>query len=122
MGDFDKAIRDHNKAIDLDPEDAKTYDARGFTYGRKGDFDAALRDYNKAIEVNPEYANVYLNRGEVWLHRKDWQKAKTDLTKAKNMGVDIVEAFHNDYGGVEAFEATTGINLPADIAALLQGA
>ena len=32
------------------------------------------------------------------------------------------QADHNDYESVEVFEAETGITLPADIAALLQGA
>ena len=44
-GDFDAAIADYTKAIELNPEDADTYHIRGFAYADKGDFDAAISDY-----------------------------------------------------------------------------
>ena len=59
------------------------------------------------------------NRGEAWLHLQEWEKAKSDLITAKDLGVDIIAAFHNDYANVEDFEQKTGIQLPEDIAALL---
>ncbi len=118
-GDFDNAIRDYNTAIKLKPDFAETYNNRGATYYKKGDFDNAIRDYNTAIKLKPNDAMAYYNRGEAWLHLQEWEKAKSDLTAAKDMGKDIINTFHNDYKSVEDFEQKTGIQLPADIAALL---
>ncbi len=38
---------------------------------------------------------------------------------AKNMGVDIIAAFQNDYANVADFEQKHNVKLPEDIAALL---
>ena len=118
--DFDAAIKDYNKAIDLDPEDARFYNNRGVAYRNIGDFEAAIQDFSKAINLDPEDAGVYSNRGKAWLHLKEWQKAKSDLTTAKDMGFDIIKSFQNDYASVADFEAKNGVNIPTDIAALLQ--
>ena len=117
-GELDTAIQDFNTAIKLKPEFAAYYN-RGLTYGKKGDFDAAIADYSKAIELKPEFADAYTNRGEAWLHLQQWEKAKADLTTAKDMGSDIVASFHNDYESVENFEALRDVEVPEDIAALL---
>ena len=121
-GNFDAGIRDLNKAIELNEENAFAYNNRGVSYYKNGEYDVAIRDYTTAIELDPQHANVYYNRGEALLHLKEWPKAKADLMKAKDFGIDIVEGFHNDYESIEAFETKTGITLPAEIAALLQGA
>ncbi len=119
IGKFQKAIEDFNKAIEIQPDNDKVYYNRGVVYNKKGLYGKAIEDYNKAIEIQPDNDKAYHNRGEVWLHLKDWEKAKADLITAKEMGVDIVAAFRNDYESVADFEQKTGIQLPEDIAALL---
>ena len=107
------------------PENIKNIYAERYVYsGRichfRGTFEAAVQNFNKAIELNPELAEAYINRGETRLHEKKWEKAKADLITAKDMGIDIVAVFHNDYGSVEDFEAKHGVKVPEDIAALLR--
>ena len=117
--DFDNAINDYNTAIQLQPDDAGGYNNRGVAYAQKSDFGFAIQDFTKAIQLKPDFPEAYYNRGEAWLHLQEWEKVKSDLITAKDMGVDIIAAFHNDYASVEDFEQKTGIQLPADIAALL---
>ena len=119
IGKFQNAIEDYNKAIEIQPDYVHAYNNRGIAYYKKGELDNAITDYNKALELKPDYDNAYYNLGEAWLHLKDWEKAKADLITAKEMGVDIIASFHNDYASVEDFEQKTGIQLPPDIAALL---
>ena len=118
-GEPDRAIEDFDKAIELKPDDPIAYNNRGFTYSRKDELDRAIKDYNKAIELNPELSSAHFNRGMYWLHLQKWQEAQSDLTDAKNMGMDIIAEFRNDYGDVRAFEQKIGITLPKDIAAML---
>ena len=119
--EFDTAIQDFNKAIELNPKLAEVYNNRGAAYAKKGRFDRAIQDYDKAINLNPKDADAYTNRGEAWLHLREWEKAKADLITAKDMGNDIVAAFHNDYENIADFETKRGMKVPEDIAALLRG-
>ncbi|MCK5486751.1 MAG: tetratricopeptide repeat protein, partial [Desulfobacterales bacterium] len=47
-GQYDKAISDYNKAIEINPKDAEAYYNRGYAYGEKGEYDKAISDYTKA--------------------------------------------------------------------------
>ena len=119
-GDFDNAIFNFNEAIRLDPDFAEAYYIRGFAYDGKGELNKAIEDYTKAITLKLDDAGVYYNRGEAWLHLQEWKKAKGDLITAKNMGMDIVAAFRNDYRNVAAFEQKHKVKLPKDIIALVR--
>ena len=68
-GDYDRAIADFDKAIQLKPDYADAYDNRGVAYGSKGDYDRAIADYDKAIQLKPDYADAYYNRGARSTHR-----------------------------------------------------
>ena len=118
-GDYKRAIADCSQAIDLKPNFADAYHNRGVAYGQGGNFQRAIEDYNRAIELKSDLDRSYAGRGVVWLHLKEWDKAGADLTTAKNMGVDIIAAFRNDYKNVEAYERANRVKLPEDIAAML---
>src|SRR5262249_47557919 len=54
-GDYDRAIRDYDEAIRLDPKFVRAYEERGAAYSWKGDYDRAIRDYDEAIRLDPKY-------------------------------------------------------------------
>ena len=118
-GEYDRAIEDFTKAIELNPNYAIAYNNRGRVYSDKGEIDRAIEDYNTAIELKPELAEAYYNRGEAWLHLGEWDKAKSDLTVARSMGINIITAFDYLYESVPDFEDRNGVKLPEDIAAML---
>ena len=63
-GQYDKAISDYNKVLEINPRFAEAYDNRGHAYSQgKGQLDKAIADFTKAIEINPSYALAYNNRG-----------------------------------------------------------
>ena len=119
MGELDLAIKDYSEAIEIDPKLAHPYNNRGNAYRQKRYFDKAIEDCDKAIKLNPKLGLAYYIRGEVWLNLKEWDKARSDLTDAKNVGVDIVEAFHNTYRDISTFERRNDVKVPQDIAAML---
>jgi len=53
-GDFDRAIADYNKAIELNPNYAPAYNSRGRAYTSKGDYVHAVADVTKAGELTPK--------------------------------------------------------------------
>ena len=116
---YNNAIKDFTEAIRLKPASTDSYYHRGMTYVKKDDYNRAIEDYTKAIQLNPNYADAYYNCGEAWLHLGQWEKAKSDLTTAKDMGVDIIASFQNAYKNVSDFKQENGIQLPADIVAML---
>ena len=118
-GDFDRALVDYNKAIQLKPDYAEVYNNRGIAYVNKGDYDRAIGDYTEAIALKPDLALAYFNRGVTLLRLREWEEAKSDLTVARAMGVNVIAMFHNDFKSVPDFEQRNGVNLPADIAAML---
>jgi 4-amino-4-deoxy-L-arabinose transferase-like glycosyltransferase len=54
MGQYDAAIKDYDKSIELKPRYANTYDNRAKAYRAEGRFDEAIRDYDKAIKLKPD--------------------------------------------------------------------
>ena len=113
------AIKDYTTAIELEPDNAAAYGNRGNAYFSKGKFYPAIKDFNTVIQLDADDAAAYGSRGFVWLHLKEWDKARSDLTVAKNMGVDIVKAFHNTHKNIFTFERRNDVKLPEDIVAML---
>ena len=62
--EYDGAIQDFTKAIELDPKDPTAYNGRGMAYQKKNDLINAQKDFNEAIRVDPKLASAYRNRGE----------------------------------------------------------
>ncbi len=56
---YDKAISDHNKALEINPRDAGAYNNRGIAYMLKGKYDKAWEDVHKAqdlgIKIHPGF-------------------------------------------------------------------
>lgn len=81
-GNYDQAIADYTKAIEINPNDADYYKIRGDAYGgKKEDLGRALSDYTKAIELAPQRSGLFVRRGVVYAAKKDYGRAIADFTK-----------------------------------------
>ncbi len=100
-GDLEKAIQDHNRAIELaQAENDNTTTAmalsnRGNIYSVMGESDKALKDYNRAISIDPDYSQAYYNRGRVFSDTREFQKAIDDYSKAITLNPVYTKAYHN---------------------------
>lgn len=66
-GEYDLALADANKAIELNPKSSRGYFARGYVYETSEQNEAAIADGEKALalgEVGSEYEPAYLNNFE----------------------------------------------------------
>jgi len=66
VGEYDKAIADCSKAIELDPESIYPYINRSFAYYYKHDFDKALDDCDKAIAMRSYDASLYYHKAMIF--------------------------------------------------------
>ncbi len=118
-GEIIYAIQDYSTAIGLNPELVEAYTHRGDVYLSKIDIHRAIEDYNAAIKLNPDAGLAYGNCGVAQLHLQHWGNAKVNLTVAKILRVNIIALFHSIYKSAADFEQKTGIQLPEDIATML---
>ena len=86
-GDYQGAIDDYTKAIELDPQYADAYNNRGTSKGRLKDYQGAIADLTKTIEINPQYVDAYLNRGVARELVNDLEGACNDWRKAAGLGL-----------------------------------
>jgi tetratricopeptide (TPR) repeat protein len=82
LKDFEGAMLDYTKAIELDPNNSINYKYRGDMMFELKNFKEALADYTKAVELDPNYAFSYTNRGDTKFELQDYQSAILDYTKA----------------------------------------
>ena len=93
--EIDRAIKDYNKAIKLNPDYALAYYNRGSAYQSKDEIDRAIKDYNKAIKLNPNYASAYNNRGNAYQDKGEIDQAFKDYNKAIKLNPDYALAYYN---------------------------
>ena len=120
LGELESAVRDFTKAISINPNFYHPFYNRGKAYYRKEEYDLAINDLSKAVVLNPECGRAYFYRGMARLHSYEWTTFKVDLTTATRNGVNIASEFSALESSVGAFERKIGVELPEDIAALLQ--
>jgi len=82
-GELEKALADHNKAIEILPTLGQAYINRGNVYHHMQRYEAALADYRKAIalEVSPRHVPWY-NTGLTLLKLKRFDEALAAFRKA----------------------------------------
>jgi tetratricopeptide (TPR) repeat protein len=99
LGDFDRAIADYERALQLRPGDPKSlrnlriaHTRRGLAAARVGDVDRALGDLARAIELEPGHPTAYVRRAELRLERGEIEAAIEDLETAARLAPDNKEA------------------------------
>jgi uncharacterized protein (TIGR02145 family)/uncharacterized repeat protein (TIGR02543 family) len=80
--DYDLAVAEFDKAIQLSQNNAEAYYGRGRAYLRKGDNSRAVADYSQAIRLNPKDAISYSNRGRAYARMNDYDNAVSDFESA----------------------------------------
>jgi len=90
---YDEAIADYTRVIELSPRSVNAYKNRGLAYYAKGQHDEAIADYNKALEIDPRLAPAYLNRGATYAAKGQYDKAISDLNRALEINPRYAEAY-----------------------------
>lgn len=92
-GEYDAAISDFTRAIELRPRFAMAHFYRGRAYHRKGEHDKALPDLNEAIELDPNLAVAYGDRAVIHFMRKEYDKVWENIHKQESLGLQANPGF-----------------------------
>jgi len=85
LENYDLALADYSKAIELDPNKPVYYNNRGNTHNKLENYDLALADYSKAIELDPNFDLPVYNKACTYALLKDTGEACTWLRRACQM-------------------------------------
>jgi tetratricopeptide (TPR) repeat protein len=97
----EEAMRDFNRALELNPRDANAYVGRGTLLTRTGRHVAALKELAHAIEIDPRYAEAYAKRCFVSMMLERADQAVTDCERAVALDPSHRDA-HTNLGVVYA--------------------
>jgi len=74
-GDWEKAISEYQKAVELVPSFIRVYYRQGFAYAVIGDVDKAISAYKKVIDLAPDFARVQANIAFLYKEKGERDKA-----------------------------------------------
>ena len=81
-GQYQQAIEELNKAIELNPKLATAYLNRGAAYNSLGQYERAIKDLDKALELDPKNAPAHTNIGLAYYMVGQYDRAVEDLSEA----------------------------------------
>ena len=93
--DYDEAIRDFTKALELDPTSYRVVYYRGVVHSVLKQFAEAIDDYTMSLEIYPYQAFCMFRRGQSYFHIGDYPQALSDCDASLSMEPDneVVKKF-----------------------------
>ena len=82
QGNYEKALRDFNRSIAMNPQPSLYYNNRGFFFLTHQKLDLALKDFSEAIRRNKNSFPAYSNRARVYFAKDMWHNAIQDIDQA----------------------------------------
>ncbi|MBI5670502.1 MAG: tetratricopeptide repeat protein [Chloroflexi bacterium] len=94
---YERAIKDYSRALELDENLLAAYNNRGVVYAALQDYDKAAADFDKVLQLNPDYIPGYNNRSIIYAIQRDYDAAISLLQDAiSRSGIDDVLAQYRD--------------------------
>lgn len=93
--EYEKALKDYNRYIELNKTDALIFSNRGNLHGLMGNYELALKDYSKAAELDSTKVDTYVNKGVTYIRMEQYDKAVKELNTAAQMEPDNVAVYAN---------------------------
>ncbi len=82
MNDWDRAIRDFDKAIEIDAGNASAFYYRGTAFMLKEDYGRAVSDLSRAIGIHPEHRAAIFARGISYVNMGKGKEGSRDIKRA----------------------------------------
>ena len=107
QGMHERAMKDFDAAIALDPAFSPAYNNRGKALRETGRIEEALENYSAAIALDPAFAAAYNNRGVAFMMTGRIEQAIADFDRAIRLQPSYGNAYTNRgkaYGALGRFE------------------
>ncbi len=92
---YNEALKDLNRAIQLDPEDPHAYVNRGVVYKSQKEYEKAFSDYRHAININPSLIEAYINLGSIHEELKQNDDTISAYTRALELDPSLDKVYIN---------------------------
>lgn len=79
---YEAAIADYNKTIEINDKFSWPYLNRAIAYGRLKRWNEAIVDYGRALDIDPHYASAYNGRAWTYCQIGKFEEALVDANKA----------------------------------------
>lgn len=106
-GEYDKAIIELEKAIELEPDNNIAYTDLAASYFKNGDYENAVVTWSEVIQFNPDEAGPYYERGLSYFNLKGYDQAIDDLTQSIDLDATNADAYSvrgKSYAFLEKYE------------------
>ena len=97
MKRYEDALKDFNRAIELENKDSWTIAQRGFTHLLLGHYEDAVRDFEKPILSDPENDWLRYLKSLAYLRLNTLEEALNSLQQAISLAAQEYEAKPDDY-------------------------
>jgi tetratricopeptide (TPR) repeat protein len=94
-GQYNLAIADFSKSIELKPDYAIAYNNRANSYAEQKKYALALKDYSNAVRYDPDYVAAYANRGSLYGETRKYDLALADYKKSLELAPTYAPAYFN---------------------------
>jgi lipoprotein NlpI len=114
--EYDLAISDYDRAIELDPKDGRSFTNRCLAYIRMGQYDRlhdrtmydrGIRDCDQAISLDPKNAAAFTNRGIAFSIKGQHDRAIQDFDQAISLDPKDAVTFYdrgNEYRNKDQYD------------------
>jgi tetratricopeptide (TPR) repeat protein len=119
-GNYERAINNIRKAINLEPEVPEFHNNLGAIYRKKGRLQEAVQEFMIAIWIKPDFMEAYNNLGNVLKDQGKYDKAIKTFRRCIELKPDSAEVFTNlgivyrkanlDQEAIDAFSQALEIN------------
>jgi tetratricopeptide (TPR) repeat protein len=92
---YDLAIENCNRALDLDEIFVEAYYHIGLAYIYKKKYDAAIENFQKAVNYNEKHVNSWNSMGLAYEAKEDYDKSLSKLNKAVEIDSSFVDGWYN---------------------------
>lgn len=105
---YDLAIADYTKAIDIKDDYLEAYTYRADVYKRQSKYDESLRDYQRIIELNPNQPTAYYNLALIY---KEYYDKNNEIKYLNQVRLNLDKAMQNDPQNVSFYKLNATLHI-----------
>jgi len=95
IGYYSVAIKCFEKAVEINPGDAKSHYNIGLLYSKEGKTKEAISHYKQAVAINPGEADFHYNLGHAYFEKKMFKESISEYKEAITIAPDHADAHCN---------------------------